>query len=282
MTLTASLTRDPIPPSSKIPYAPPFVPRPVPALALTVAVLGTANLLVHTSLLTPSRAQAAQPPSPDAHPTLAKAVPPSSSRFPSTPAGAEIPSFAALPPIRIESPNAQASLTLKLYDAFGYLDESNARRLDALLADTSDPDHPVVHSIARRTLQLLYRAAYHFDNADVIVISGHRAPRRRPESPHASGRAIDFKLEGVKAAKVASYLRKLSRVGVGIYTHPRTQYVHLDVRDQSFHWIDASPPGRRWREQSLRTPRLSARDAAYRRVDDFPEGTEPPPAPFEP
>ena len=31
-------------------------------------------------------------------------------------------------------------------------------------------------------------------------------------------------------------------MGVGVYTNPLTQYVHLDVRERSYHWIDASPP----------------------------------------
>jgi len=64
---------------------------------------------------------------------------------------------------------------------------------------------------------------------------------------------------------------------VGIYTHPRTSYVHLDDREHSFHWLDASPPGRTWREVSLGGGvSLIQRDAAYLRADDWPEGMSPP------
>jgi hypothetical protein len=60
-------------------------------------------------------------------------------------------------------------------------------------------------------------------------------------------------------------------VGVGIYTHPKTQFVHLDVRDRSFHWLDGSPPGVRWRERRLADPAQPKRDAAYVNVLDLPE-----------
>jgi hypothetical protein len=64
---------------------------------------------------------------------------------------------------------------------------------------------------------------------------------------------------------------------VGIYTHPKTSYVHLDDREHSFHWLDASPPGRTWREMSLGGGvSLIQRDAAYARADDWPEGMRPP------
>ena len=69
---------------------------------------------------------------------------------------------------------------------------------------------------------------------------------------------------------LAAYLRGLPRVGVGIYTHPRTQFVHLDVRDQSYHWLDASPPGVKWREMQLRDAGASKRDEAWTPARDLP------------
>ncbi len=87
---------------------------------------------------------------------------------------------------------------------------------------------------------------------------------------HTSGDALDFKLTGVPAAQLAAYLRGLSRVGVGIYTHPRTQYVHLDVRDQSYHWLDASPPGVTWRERRIGDPAQAKRDALWTASSDLP------------
>ncbi len=72
------------------------------------------------------------------------------------------------------------------------------------------------------------------------------------------------------AAALAAYLRTGARVGVGVYTHPRTQFVHLDVREASYHWTDASPPGVSWRETRLGDRSAPARDAAYRPERDLP------------
>jgi hypothetical protein len=74
----------------------------------------------------------------------------------------------------------------------------------------------------------------------------------------------------VYAGRLAAYLRGLPRVGVGIYIHPRTQFVHLDVRDQSYHWIDASPPGVKWRERQLHDAHAEKRDAAWTAQSDLP------------
>jgi hypothetical protein len=46
--------------------------------------------------------------------------------------------------------------------------------------------------------------------------------------------------------------------------------VHLDVRDASYHWLDASPPGVKWREKQLRDPTQMKRDAAWSPEQDLP------------
>src|SRR6187402_815271 len=187
------------------------------------------------------------------------------------------PSFAALPSLRFSNQSTGQSALVRLYDDAGYVDEQEASRLDALLADTRDPKNHASISLDRRTLQLAVRAALHFHVTEVQVVSAYRKPGRRREGPHASGKAIDFRLPGVKARTLASYLRTLPRVGVGVYTHPKTSFVHLDDRERSFHWLDASPPGRTWRELSLGGGAgLLKRDAGYARRDDWPENTRPP------
>jgi uncharacterized protein YcbK (DUF882 family) len=213
-------------------------------------------------------AKVPQKPSPNGSEAPARATP---ERAPS---GGQ--TFPALKPLRIFSRNFATTLEVELYDEQGRVDEAAASRLDAILVGERAPEQTSGISIDRRTLQLLFRAAYHFKAPQIEIISAYRKPGRRREGPHASGRAIDFKLPRVPAATLAAYLRTLPRVGVGVYTHPRTQYVHLDVREHSFHWIDASPPGRSWRERSLGSSKLATRDAAYSRASDWPEGTTPP------
>lgn len=181
--------------------------------------------------------------------------------------------FERLPAVTFHNRNSKQTLTTKLYGQAGRIDDAAAAELDSLLADTRDPKQPKTAPIDRRLLQLLYRTAYHFGTLSIEVTSAFRAPGRKREGLHALGRAIDFAITGVKAEELASYLRKQPRVGVGIYTHRRTRFVHLDVREQSYHWLDASPPGRTWRGMSIGDRSLVARDAAYCREDDWPEAS---------
>ncbi len=179
------------------------------------------------------------------------------------------PAFAALSPLGVLNVNTRERAELRLYDSTGALSSPALERLDELLADRRDPLEIERAPIDRRVLKLLFKAAYHFGATEIEIVSGYRKPGKRREGLHGQGRAIDFRLQGVKAAELASYLRRLPRAGVGVYTHPKTQYVHLDVRDQSYHWLDASPPRRTWRERSL--GRIAPSHDRYEPEADLPE-----------
>jgi len=74
------------------------------------------------------------------------------------------------------------------------------------------------------------------------VVSGYRPTSTG--SMHATGRAIDFRLEGAKNEDVVAFCKTLSDTGCGYY--PNSSFVHLDVRDPGaghVSWIDASGPG---------------------------------------
>jgi uncharacterized protein YcbK (DUF882 family) len=178
-------------------------------------------------------------------------------------------------PLHIVAINSRDSADLRLYGRSGDIDPVAAVRLEQLFADTRNPSDVRVGTIDRRVMQLLFKAAYHFRVRNVVLISGYRERIARSEGLHGVGSAVDFKLAKVPAAKLAAYLRTLPRVGVGLYTHPKTQFVHLDDRADSFHWVDGSGPGRRGRERRLRTAGLAKRDARYLPWDDWPEGTLP-------
>jgi uncharacterized protein YcbK (DUF882 family) len=185
-------------------------------------------------------------------------------------------------PLRISYVNTRQSTKLRLYDANGKVDKAAAAQLDQLLCDVRDPAHPRTTTLDRRTLQLLFRAAYHFRAREVEVISGYRKPGRRPEGRHGEGRAIDFRLPKVRASALAAYLRTLPRVGVGLYTHRATQFVHLDSRERSYHWLDPSPPGVSLPERPLAIGDPTKRDATYVPNDDLPEAGVPEPPPETP
>ena len=179
-----------------------------------------------------------------------------------------------LPPLHLWNINTNAEATVRLYRGDGSLDEGAARELDRLLADGRRPGRPPeVAEMDRRLLRLLFRAAYHFRGTEVELVSGYRKPWRYGEGYHGKGRAVDFRLVGVEAKELAAYLRQQPRVGVGLYTHPRTRWVHLDVRERSYHWVDGTPPGKRWGAARLPSDQraLEARDADYDEGDDLPE-----------
>jgi uncharacterized protein YcbK (DUF882 family) len=154
-----------------------------------------------------------------------------------------------------------ATTAIRLYGSDGELDPDALAAFER--AASRDDD---LHPLAPRVVQLVFKAAYHFGGARVTVVSGWRAHAGK----HGTNEAIDFKLHGVRAARLAAYLRDLPRAGVGVYTHPRTQYVHLDVRDPSFHWLDASPPGVHWRERAIWDRNADKRDAAWTPEMDLP------------
>jgi uncharacterized protein YcbK (DUF882 family) len=239
-----------------------------------LSVLSLGSLLGAAALgfaLWPTAAPAAQKPQPRAArtPHEAQLV---QSRAQAAPAlGSRFDTLSAL---HIENQTTRESRDLRLYDAHGQIDEAAASELDELLCDARSPKHHEVARLNRRTLQLLFKAAYHFASYEVEVVSAYRKPGRRREGPHANGDAIDFRLRGTSARDLAAYLRGIPRTGVGIYTHPKTQYVHLDSREHSFHWLDASPPRRHWREKSIGAPDLLERDRRYLPAADLPEGLD--------
>lgn len=167
--------------------------------------------------------------------------------------------------VKIQCANTTHEKDVRLYRTDGVLDDT---ALDAFMEAVAENDD--VRTINARTVQLAFKAAYHFKSKKMIVVSSWR----RGHGPHATGDALDFRLEGVGAPRLASYLRAQPRAGVGIYTHPMTQYVHLDARDQSFHWLDASPPGKTWREAQIGDKNRDVRDAAWTEDMDLP--TDPP------
>jgi len=116
------------------------------------------------------------------------------------------------------------------------------------------------HPISPRLLDLVYRAMRHFDAPLVHLISGYRADRAG--SRHTQGRAIDMVIPGVSNEELAAYVRQFGFVGVGVY--PKSGFVHLDVRDTSFFWVDNSLPNERCRPEPTLLGEAKAMDARAR------------------
>jgi len=125
-----------------------------------------------------------------------------------------------------------------------------AARPTAPLAELAKkPGQEIAHGVRRvdtRLVERIQNLADHFSKpgapAKFFVISGYRPAS--VGSMHSTGRAIDFRVEGVKNEDVVAYCKTLGDTGCGFY--PNSSFVHVDVRDPGaghVSWIDASGPG---------------------------------------
>lgn len=111
--------------------------------------------------------------------------------------------------------------------------------------------------VNERLLGLIHRATRHFDVPYVHLVSGVR--QDRGASRHTHGLAADIVLPGVSDEELAAFFRAQGFVGVGIYT--RSGFVHVDVRERSFFWLDPSPPGRNMKIIPVLAAEAKAADA---------------------
>lgn len=124
--------------------------------------------------------------------------------------------------------------------------------IDALLFDRRTQR---THSTDPRLLEMIVTVSDHFGGRPIQVVSGYREESSNhytTRSNHNLGRAMDFRVEGVPNDAVRDYCHQLSKVGVGFY--PNSSFVHLDVRDITTHWTDASGPGEAPRYTSVEAP----------------------------
>ena len=168
----------------------------------------------------------------------------------------------ALGPIVVENSHTGGRASVRLYLPDGEVDPD---ALDDFERCAGDGDGPA--PLDPRVVMLAIKAAYFNGARDIVIVSAYRS---FSHGRHGVGEALDFRLRGLDARALAAHLRGYPRAGVGIYTHPRTQFVHLDVRTTSFHWRDGSPPGVTWPEIPLADEQRAARDGAYRAENDLP------------
>ncbi len=125
----------------------------------------------------------------------------------------------------------------------------SAQDLDRAAHVLRDPRTGNEHPVDPRVLDLVYRVAVHFSAHEVRIISGYRTPKNGSHSNHGKGRAIDLVVPGASDEDVARFAREQGFVGVGVY--PTSGFVHLDVRERSFFWVDFSGPGKRNRTRGI-------------------------------
>lgn len=142
-----------------------------------------------------------------------------------------------------------------------------------VMRDHSGNEHPV----EPRLLDLVYRIQAHFRAHEVRIISGYRAPHGGATSNHGKGRAMDLVVPGASDEEVAKLARELGFAGVGVY--PVSGFVHVDIRERSYFWVDTSGPGKRSRIRGILADVAARSDAqavarGERSVGPFHVGTD--------
>lgn len=148
---------------------------------------------------------------------------------------------------------------------------------------------PGIRRVEDRLVLNLAHVVDHFAtkgaNPKVSIVSGYRPTS--VGSMHQTGRAIDFRLEGVKNEDVVAFCKTLEDTGCGFY--PNSSFVHMDVRDAGaghVTWIDASGPGETpryvsaWPPPAAASKKSDALETASARtsVDGAPEAVDEHPA----
>ena len=121
-----------------------------------------------------------------------------------------------------------------------------ALAVQALAKSKTSELAPGIRRVDPRLVERLQSMVDHFARAGaaskVFVVSGYRP--MSAGSFHATGRALDFRIDGVKNEELVAYCKTLEDTGCGYY--PNSSFVHVDVRDGGtghVSWIDASGPG---------------------------------------
>ena len=90
-------------------------------------------------------------------------------------------------------------------------------------------------------MKALNLARLHF-RKPIKITSGFRCRKHNKATPgaakksmHMEGKATDFRVKGISARKVNSYLNRMypDKYGIGLYSNR----VHLDVRETKARWV---------------------------------------------
>jgi uncharacterized protein YcbK (DUF882 family) len=164
---------------------------------------------------------------------------------------------AGFPKLVLYALNTAEKIAIEPLSASGGFEASELERASQFLRDPRTGNRIALEPMM---LNLVYALQVHFEVPLVRVISGYRTPRPGTHSNHGRGRAMDLVVPGHADEEVAKFARERGFVGVG--TYPVSGFVHVDVRERSYFWIDASGPGRSKRERGILGDLAGKSDAA--------------------
>jgi uncharacterized protein YcbK (DUF882 family) len=128
---------------------------------------------------------------------------------------------------------------IRVRDVRGHVPPSALKAFERLMRQGN-----ATHPVDPRLVTLVGIVSNHFGSKTMEVVSGYRAftpTQYTPHSNHNYGKAIDFRIHGVKDDEVYDFCRTLRSAGCGYY--PNSSFLHLDVRDTKASWVDWSRPG---------------------------------------
>jgi uncharacterized protein YcbK (DUF882 family) len=133
----------------------------------------------------------------------------------------------------LEAANTSEQLDVVVDLASGEMDEATYRAVRHLMrCRRTGAEVP----IDPRLIELMYKMAQR-TGEKIVLISGYRAPAfAAPSSYHVRGMAADIRIPGMTALMVRDLARSMGVRGVGYY--PRSQFVHVDMREEPFFWTD--------------------------------------------
>jgi len=141
--------------------------------------------------------------------------------------------------VAIYARNHREVLVVDPIDEEGRVSEKALALFETLLRSwRTDDEHPVDPALVK----LLHAIALAHDGV-LTVSSGYREPGHgtKPTSMHTMGMAADVRHPYLPAKMIADFAREWGAGGVGYY--PKTGFVHVDVREKPFYWIDYSAKG---------------------------------------
>ncbi len=128
--------------------------------------------------------------------------------------------------------------TIRVKDRHGKVPAAALKAFERLMRQGG-----ATHPPDPRLVALIGVVSNHFGKP-LEVVSGFRAytpTQYTPHSRHNVGRALDFRVQGVRNEELRDFCRTLHNTGCGYY--PNSTFVHLDVRDTSAYWVDLARPG---------------------------------------
>ncbi len=137
--------------------------------------------------------------------------------------------------IQIRNTETGESVSVQLVTLFGTINVRSRLLVSRLL---SPPDAPRPIMLHPRLFLMLQRVADEFPKGTIDIISGYRLGEPGVADQHDLGRAVDFRVSGVKNETLYEFVKTLPRCGTGYY--PKARFVHLDVREETETWTDYS------------------------------------------